>query len=221
MTVKRDLKKRVRARQSRTGERYTTALQEVLAGRPGPGVPVVELVDLTAVAAEVGLKGKVGMFPDLAGRIDGRVALERIRDVLLASSRDPATRLFRAVLVEGELELPEGRARFSAREAILLAAMLYGQALPARRGQVDLASDGWRFVERARAGLAGVSDSGLMMAVPVPAREGLENVVCLLWGLPVTPAVPWVTRVVLRSARTLVADVPELETLIERARGIK
>ena len=165
-------------------------------------------MDVSGLATEVGLEGRVVMFPDLAPRVDARVLLERIREVLRASAGDPATRLFQAVLVRGEANLPEGRATFVAQEAALLAALLYGP-LPAPGGAVDPASEGWRFVERARAGLAGVSASGLMLAVPVPAREGLETVVCLLWGLPGTVASPWSTQVVLRSAHSLAADLEE------------
>ena len=68
--------------------------------------------------------------------------------------------------------------RLLAREALLLTALLYGYPLPARSGTAGEASDGWRFLERARAGLGGVSESGLMLAVAgARAARALESVV--------------------------------------------
>src|SRR5262252_4775100 len=102
MTAKRDLKKRVRARQARTGERYTAALAHVLGPTPRAGrVPVTELADVSAAAAQAGLTGRVLIFPELAARIDVPGALRRIRAALTATQDDPATELLRGVLLLG------------------------------------------------------------------------------------------------------------------------
>src|SRR4051794_7779864 len=153
MTAKRDLKRRIRARQARTQERYTTAREHVLAERPG-AVPVVDLVDLSPEAARVGLKCRVVAFPDLADRLAPEPTVRRIRDVLAATADDPGMRLFRAVALDGERLSPPGTS-----------------------GGSSLLADGERFVTRALAGLGGVSESGVLLAVPVVGRQGLETVV--------------------------------------------
>src|SRR5438105_576891 len=99
MTAKKDLKKRVRARQAGTGESYSTARRHVLGDRSA--VPVVELVDLSAEAERVGLCGRVLVFPDLVERVDPVVVLRRLRQVLDATGGDPVLRLFHAVLLQG------------------------------------------------------------------------------------------------------------------------
>jgi hypothetical protein len=198
MTVKRDLKKRVRARQARTGERYTTALEQVLAQRGEAGVPVVELVDLTPLAAELGLHGRVVMFPDLAERIDAREALERIKEVLLATEEDDAPRLFRSVLLRGEPLPPLTDHPLHPRDAAVHIAMLHGASRALAAAVTP--SESMRFLVRARAGVGGASENGMMLAVPVAGKKGLENVVCLLWGiLPFPLPHPWPPTVVLRS----------------------
>jgi hypothetical protein len=156
MTARKDLKKLVRARQARTGERYTTALEQVIADRPSP-IPVIELVDLSEEARALGMVARVGMFSDAAARIDGRAALERLREVLRATAGDPATHLFRSVLLDGE-PLPP----------------------PSRNVHLTL-EEGRQFLARARAGLAGVSESGRMIALAVAGRQGPQTVVGLLW----------------------------------------
>jgi hypothetical protein len=195
MTAKRDLKKRVRARQARTGERYTTALQHVTADRPGGGdrVPVVELVDLSAQAAEAGLTGRIVMFPELAERIDPAAGLRRLHDVLVGTRADPAMEAFRAILLEG-------------RDP---------KSVPRPTGGLGLQGIK-RFLDRARAGIGGVSDGALILALPVQGREKLETVLCLLWGVAITHAAHFLVRVgggvsaVLLSADTEFGIGPEV-----------
>ena len=166
MTAKRDLKKRVRERQARTGERYTTALAEVLQERPGR-VPVLELVELTADAAALGLRCRAAMFPDVAAAVDGASVLARLRDALLATRDDPRLNLLRSALLDG--------ARLPA---------------PARR-PLEVVADVHAFRDRVRAGLAGVSDGGTMLALTVEARRGgVELVVCRLAAPPPVPGPP-------------------------------
>ena len=182
MTARRDLKKRVRERQARTGERYTTALAQVLQDRPPSGVPVVELVDVSAQAAASGLKGRVLMFPELSRRVRAERVLRRLRDVLLATRDEPTMHLFHAVLLDGERVSPKMRP--------------------------NLAVFPQNFLERARAGVGGVSPSGLMLAIPVEARRGMEMVIGLFWGLPVTVSPPHGSSpsLVLRSAEGMLAE---------------
>lgn len=138
MTEKRDLKRRVRDRQARTGESYMTALRQVQAQRP-PAVPVMELVDLTELGAPLGFKCRIVMAPGLADQIDAAGALARLRDVLLATDRDGSFEVLRAVTLRGEPR------RFRLTQ-----------------GTFDEAR---QLVARARAGLGGVSKGGRMLAL--------------------------------------------------------
>jgi hypothetical protein len=215
MTVKRDLKKRVRDRQARTGERYTTALLQVLgertgtpAARPGDGaVPVVEMVDVSDVAAAVGLKGRVVMYPELAERVDPRIALPRLRQLLLATADDPRTAVFRALLITGERPPPLREGAADPSEALAFMRVLYGDQIVEPAVESGLRSSSLRFLRRAQAGVGGPSESGLLLSVPVEGRHGLEHVICMVWGL--LPAGVPVFRhacVVLRSARSLLDE---------------
>jgi hypothetical protein len=144
MTERRDLKRRVRARQARTGEAYMTALRHVQAERP-PAFPTIELIDLTELGAPLGLKCRVVMFPQVAERVDAAAMLVRLRDALLATEGDRALALMRRVVLRG------GRARTPAMVVTAL-------------------EEARRFVARARAGIGGVSESGRMLALQVDGR---------------------------------------------------
>jgi hypothetical protein len=186
MTTKRDLKKLVRARQARTGERYTTALEHVLDDRPA--ISVVELVDLTEEGKAVGLRGRIGIFSDLAERVDGRAALERLRAILDATADDPSMGQLRSVLLAGQ------------------------PPAPPLHGVHQMLEEGRRFLARARAGLAGVSDSGKMIAFTVEA----ETVVGLLWGPPPLPGVTGRPALVLRSAEAFLPESAEIAVMLLR-----
>jgi hypothetical protein len=182
MTARRDLKKRVRERQAATGERYTAALQEVLQARSERQVPVVELVDLTETAAELGLHSRAVISPTLIRQVDGRVVLQRIRDVLLASEGDPRTALFRGVLLRGERLPPR----------------------PLTSGHTVM--DAQQFLEHAREAVAGVRTLGIFLSVPVPAGEQMLGVVAGLWGLPIEPWMPFAPTLILDSAENMIRD---------------
>lgn len=143
MTANRDLKRRVRERQARTGESYTTALHHVRAQRPIP-ISTVELLDVTQAASEVGLRCRVSMGPQLAGRADVHPTLRHFHDVLVASARDRALFLMRTVALFGE--------------------HVTAPAMP--RGLTE----GVAFMQRLRAGLGGVSEHGRMLALPWIAK---------------------------------------------------
>jgi hypothetical protein len=137
MTAKKDLKRRVRARQEKTGESYTAALAHVRK----PKVPTLELDDVTDIAAELGIRCRVSAFPG----IDARPALMRIRDALVATGDDPATERLRRALFENLS--PQDSSTWKV-------GVLHGLMEGSRR-----------FLARARAGIGGVS--GHLIAVLV------------------------------------------------------
>jgi hypothetical protein len=156
MTVKRDLKRRVRERQGRTGESYMTALRHVLDQRPSV-VPVVEMIELSEVGAAMGIQCRVRMAPVLADRIDVVGALRRLRDALIATERDPAFDLMRRVVIHGEC--------------------------PVMNKLIDIGT-GRRFLARVRAGIGGISEHGRLLALVVDGRRGPEMIVFMLWLAP-------------------------------------
>ncbi|HEX8110898.1 MAG TPA: hypothetical protein VF516_24365 [Kofleriaceae bacterium] len=158
MTAKRDLKRRVRERQGRTGESYMTALRHVLDQRPN-AVPVVEMIELSEVADAMGIQCRFRMSPALADRIDAVGALRRLRDALIATERDPAFDLFRRVVLHGES--------------------------PVLRPTIGGIDAGRRFIARVRAGIGGISEHGRLLALMVDGRRGPEMVVFMLWLSPV------------------------------------
>ena len=156
MTKQRDLKRRVRERQARTGESYVTALRHVRVPRT-EAVPVVELVDASAIGEPLGTQCRVLVQPELAERIDIAAALRQLRSVLLTTTPDPDFDLMRAVVLRGERP-------YSAPPTI---------------------ADGLRFLVRLRAGIGGVCPSGRIVAFSVAGASGVEQVVFLLWIMPV------------------------------------
>lgn len=156
MTAKRDLKRRVRERQGRTGESYMTALRHVLDQRPSV-VPVVELIELSEVGAAMGIQCRVRMAPVLADRIDAVGALRRLREALIATERDPAFDLMRRVVMHGESPV-------------------------LRPAGIDA---GLRFLARVHAGIGGISEHGRMLALMVDGRRGPEMIVFMLWLSPI------------------------------------
>jgi hypothetical protein len=127
---------------------------------------VLELVDLSAEATRAGLACRAAMAPALAGRVDGATVLARLRTALLASESDPGTKLLRDVLLGG------------APDAI---------GLPVTSLGPDSLERVRAFMARARAGIAGPSPSGRMLALHVDGRERAETVVFIL--CPAPPAI--------------------------------
>ncbi len=157
MTAKRDLKRRVRERQARTGESYMTALRHVREQRP-PAFPVIEMDDLTAAGAALGLRCQIAADPRLRGRIEPARALARLRDVLIATAEDPALELMRAVVLRGES--------------------------PVRPMGLELIMESRRFLARVRAGVGGVGAGGRMLGLIVDGTGGPETLLCALWLVP-------------------------------------
>jgi hypothetical protein len=151
MTANRDLKRRVRDRQAQTGESYMTALHHVLAQRPGgitTTIPTVEFVDVTAVAAALGMKCRFAVSPALAHDIDVERTLERFRDALLATQRDPGLVLMQAIALHGEhVHFPLATVpRFHDIQSTVT------------------------FLKRVMAGFGGISDNGRILALRAVPR---------------------------------------------------
>jgi hypothetical protein len=189
MTAKKDLKRRVRERQERTGESYTTARAQVIAqAEPPPPAKqppfsVVELVDATDDAAKLGMKCTVLVSPSLASQIAPARVLERIRDALIATGEDPQTRHFRDV-------------------------MLRGERAPVRGSREDWAAR-WevtrQFLTRVKAGIGGVHPSGDIMALQVDDQLVLVQ----LGHVPHMPPIPRPQlRVFLTTVDASLADSP-------------
>jgi hypothetical protein len=156
MTDRSDLKRRVRERQARTGESYMTALRHVRGQRAGV-VPVVELLDISEVGAVLGIKCRTLVLPALAERVDVGAMLRQLHAALLATTRDPASQLMRAVV-------------------------LYGQRPFASPSGLD---EGSQFLRRVRAGIGGFSETGRALSFAVAGRRGVELAMFVLWITPV------------------------------------
>jgi hypothetical protein len=168
MTAKKDFKRRVRERQARTGESYTTARAHVLAGAPerettpAPSVsaiPVEEMIGLDEQAAALGYRCPVIASSRLLAVAEPEAVLARVRDVLLATEGDPATKMLRALALHGERPTLD-------------------------RPQTPLQWERWweetrRFGARLRAGIAGVTERGDTLALHVEGRAGSVFVLCL------------------------------------------
>jgi len=176
MTAKKDLKKRVRARQRQTGERYTTALERVKQlGVKKRRVVVVEMPDLTAIATAVGLKCPAycsfafwnQSHQDEERASIARSVLERLLEVLRATETDPSTALLRGALLHGKT-LPSPRA---------FAWWQGGQLRP--------------FIARLRLGVRGTSADGQAIAFEAPDPGGGTPavVVAMLWPSGARPVV--------------------------------
>lgn len=164
MTRQRDLKRRVRERQARTGESYTAALLHVR-GEPEPPdseptippsepIDVIEMVDITELGATLGLRCQVRLASELADRVDVTGALRQLCSTLLATPHDPQLATMRDVVLRGQPPL-----------------------VPAVRSYQDEI----QFARRVRAGIGGVTESGHMMAFAVTGRLRAELVVFVLW----------------------------------------
>jgi len=192
MTAKRDLKRHIRDRQAKTGESYTAARRHVIAAQTPPAAPttpisVDALVDITEAATTVGLRCKVRMSEELAATISPARMLIALRDVLLATLRDPETDFLRGLVLYGDVgTAPAVRVR-DLRQA--------------------------QFVERVRAGFGGTSPDGRALGFHV---DGVA-IICTAWRREPTLVVCALDDALLRvlsglgplSARPLLAPILE------------
>lgn len=164
MTDKKDLKRRIRERMAKTGESYTAARQHVIArvpssapaeptprpaeptpppAAPNPPFDVVEPLVLDELTASLGFRCAVRVFPAFAAQVAPARVLITLRDSLLATEGDASTQTVRAVAFRGEpLE----------------------SSAEVRAGNMDLLR---QYLERVRAGIAGPSPLGTMLALSV------------------------------------------------------
>lgn len=161
MTAKRDLKRRIRARQARTGETYTTARRHVLAAREDGDEPeatearspidVAEVIDLSEPAREIGYACNVVVYPTIADAVDLAQVLVAVRTALSSTGADVPTALLRDLV-------------------------LHGIAPQHHRVTRDP-----EFLSRVRAGLTGVSADGRVLAVHVQGRTRMVTVLAAVW----------------------------------------
>lgn len=165
MTDRRDLKRRIRARMAKTGESYTTARKHVLeAGdeappapaAPASRVPVIEMFEVTELAARVGLRCEVAFSSSVPPRLDRERVLARIRDALLGTEADPQTEVLRAGVLRGELA---GKLKAAGSHPVL-----------------EMYRGTRQFLKRAAAGIGGVSEGGTLLALVVDEQP----IVCVL-----------------------------------------
>ena len=163
MTDRKDFKRRVRERAERTGESYTTARAQLLAQRPEspPAVPVVELEDVSDLAAALGLRCRVHVSAAVTAQVAAPRVVALVSTALTASDSLPEADLMRRVV-------------------------LYGERPPAlfERGRVigDLRS----FFARARAGLGGFARNGFMLAMHVDGVPVIVTLMARAYPVPVT-----------------------------------
>jgi hypothetical protein len=180
MTANRDLKRRVRDRQAQTGESYMSALHHVLAQRPGSipsAIPTVEFVEVTEVAAALGLKCRISVSPTLVHAIEVEQTLERFRDTLVAAGRDPALLLMQSVALYGEhVYFPVPAPAFHEVQDVVrfvervLAGLGGPNVLVGPSPGFHVVQGAARSAERALAGLGRVSGNGRMLALRAVPR---------------------------------------------------
>ncbi|WP_257455297.1 hypothetical protein [Archangium lipolyticum] len=148
MTLKKNLKKRVRARQEKTGESYTTARMHVLNQEQarGPKVSQVSLREVTPLVDEVGLMGQAFLMPRTPESL-ARPALKLLCELLLSTRDEPATQRMRAVLLGGEPDTPDfaSLSREWVQTQVFLRNLRLGMRGPSRSGRLlsfELRADG-------------------------------------------------------------------------------
>jgi hypothetical protein len=120
-----------------------------------PRISVIELVDVTEQARQIGLSCRVMMYPSLIERIAPARVLEQLHGVLMATAGDRALLRLSRLALRGDP--------------------------PAPRRQVAFDFNALRmFLYRARAGLGGVLDDGSTLAFHVSDGDGLVPILCTL-----------------------------------------
>ena len=170
MTKKKGLKRLVRERQAKTGERYSTALVHVRGKEKSP-IPFEECHDASSWAAREGLhcravvSEKLWQAEEAAGAPDDRFHLifGKLRAILVASRSDPSFGDVCAALLEGK------KTRVAVPNAVREVA------------------DSRRFLEQTRAGVRGFSSSGRMIAFDAPRGEEPVTLIGVLIFAPPSP----------------------------------
>jgi hypothetical protein len=219
MTRKRDLKKRIRDRQAKTGETYTTARRHVLAARPATDDEQLEPTDPGIAEGEIERQPPSGeRFADelhAASRGETDVPVDELRKLVdlrepiqvdeVIDVSDAAGELGIAckVLVyerlanvaDPKLALVALRDALGAMAkdsaTLLLRAVVAGQKTNvAVRPRMPRDEE---FMSKIRAGLTAVSNDGRMIVLHVNGYQGMVTVVCAAW----------------RQSQTLIMTTPE------------
>jgi hypothetical protein len=161
VTDRRDYKRRVRERQARTGESYTAASRHVANQRTGNPMAVVELVDITDVAAGLGFACQVCANQSVLSRVPAEVALRRLHRLLVAVDGDAETAVMRALAFRGESPTALGSDE--------------------QRGLSRLRP----FLARARAGAGGAVGGGRIIVL-----HDAMPIMYVAWPLAPMPAIP-------------------------------
>ncbi len=169
MTKHKTLKDRVRERQQKTGERYTTALAHVKAHAQERLLGAEEPFDACEAARTVGLACQVSASARLAvgpaGERGRRLtrALERLKGLLLALAGDAGAEKLAAVLLRGEA--------WSSGPVSAVAEL----------------AEARRFLDEVKAGKRGVSRTGRVAVVDVDSPGGGWTLVAVLFAHPFDP----------------------------------
>lgn len=123
---------------------------------PAARVPVIEMFEVTELAARAGLRCAVAFSSSVPAHLDRERVLARIRDALVGTDADPQTELLRAGVLRGELA---GKLRAAGSHPIL-----------------EMYRGTRQFLTRAAAGIGGVSASGTLLALVVDEQP----IVCVL-----------------------------------------
>ena len=166
MTNKKTLKQRVRERQEKTGERYTTALSHVRAMAPEP--VQVELHEVSRAAELEGFACQAFASEALwqaecnlgAPEARFRGVLLRLRTLLQARSASQAAAKVASLLLQGDQ-----------------AAVSLGSAVE----EMFIARD---FIAQAQAGVRGVARNGRLVVFDVPRGEAQAAVVAVVMASP-------------------------------------
>jgi hypothetical protein len=155
MTKRKDLKKRVRARQEKTGESYTAALANIR-----PDVHIPEAPSATAEARAAGLRCEAVVSPRLRRTGDLQPLFVRLHELLEALSPEACGPLLRGE--RPPLRMPTMQDMAEARR--FLAAVREGERGLSRNGQM-LAFNWRERVAVAHLGIAGARTPLVMLGV--------------------------------------------------------
>src|ERR1043165_991793 len=120
------------------------------------GISVIELLDVTEEARQVGLTCRVLMFPPLVERVAPARVLRRLRDVLIATAGDRAIARLSRLALTGQVPPPRQRTEMASIDHLR------------------------QFLQRASAGLSGPLGDGCTLAFHVADGEELVPIMCTL-----------------------------------------
>jgi hypothetical protein len=197
MTAKKDLKRRIRERQERTGESYVVARRRVLAEREEDrGAAPEAPKPTTTVVAPPPMPGSayrevIAAFPDMyRTEADGPIIVVEMEDFTelatalgfrcsIAITTHLSKLVDPRVVLERFREVVLGTSADPAMESICGVALL-GLDPVQHVYQPDWFQKMQRFVARVKVGVGGVSESGTMLAMTIQGKEGPVMMVCHL-----------------------------------------